>query len=146
VGTGIKPDGNMGRINTGALENAGYELKASYRVNSHLSVHANRSYLHQQEGKEQLGAPEYVDNLSIRWHQGRFGVNAGTQHVSSLYTGNASAPRQTFTLVNATVTYKPLASTTLWLRGENLMRQKYEVMSGFPMPRATFMAGVDVEL
>lgn len=145
VGTGVKPDGVVGRINTGAFENAGYELQASYRVNSHLSVHANRSYIHQQEGREQPGTPEYVDYLGIRWHQGRFAVNAGTQHVSNYYTGGATAPYQTFTLVNLSLAYSPLDDLKLWVRGENLMRQHYELLDGYPMPLATFMAGVNIE-
>lgn len=142
VGTGLKPDGNIGRINTGAFENAGYELQASYRVTPNFSIHANRSYIHQQEGREQTGTPEYVDYLGIRWQLGRFGLNAGTQHVSNLYTGS---DLQTFTLVNATASYSLLPTTKLWLRGENLMRQKYEILAGYPMPRATFMAGVNVD-
>ena len=142
VGTGLKPDGNIGRINTGAFENAGYELQASYRVTPNFSIHANRSYIHQQEGREQAGTPEYVDYLGIRWQLGRFGLNAGTQHVSNLYTGS---DLQTFTLVNATASYSLLPTTKLWLRGENLMRQKYEILVGYPMPRATFMVGVNVD-
>ena len=142
VGTGLKPDGNIGRINTGAFENAGYELQASYRVTPNFSIHANRSYIHQQEGREQTGTPEYVDYLGIRWQLGRFGLNAGTQHVSNLYTGS---DLQTFTLVNATASYSLLPTTKLWLRGENLMRQKYEILVGYPMPRATFMVGVNVD-
>ena len=142
VGTGLKPDGNIGRINTGAFENAGYELQASYRVTPNFSIHANRSYIHQQEGREQTGTPEYVDYLGIRWQLGRFGLNAGTQHVSNLYTGS---DLQTSTLVNATASYSLLPTTKLWLRGENLMRQKYEILVGYPMPRATFMVGVNVD-
>ena len=142
VGTGLKPDGNIGRINTGAFENAGYELQASYRVTPNFSIHANRSYIHQQEGREQTGTPEYIDYLGIRWQLGRFGLNAGTQHISNLYTGS---DLQTFTLVNATASYSLLPTTKLWLRGENLMRQKYEILAGYPMPRATFMAGVNVD-
>ena len=142
VGTGLKPDSNIGRINTGAFEHAGYELQAAYRVTPNFSIHANRSYIHQQEGREQTGTPEYVDYLGIRWQLGRFGLNAGTQHVSNLYTGS---DLQTFTLVNATASYSLLPSTKLWLRGENLMRQKYEILAGYPMPRATFMAGVNVD-
>ena len=145
VGTGVKPDGNVGRINTGAFENSGYELQASYRVNRHFAVHANRSYIHQQEGHEQTGTPEYVDYLGIRCHQGRFYINAGTQHISNLYTGSATEPYQTFTLVNAAVTYSPADHLKLWVRGQNLMRHDYELLAGYPMPLATFMAGVNVD-
>ena len=95
--------------------------------------------------REQLGTPEYVDYLGIRWQQGPFAVHAGTQHVSNYYTGSATAPYQTFTLVNASLAYSPLSSLKLWVRGENLMRQHYELLDGYPMPLATFMAGVNVD-
>ena len=32
----------------------------------------------------------------------------------------------------------------LWLRGENLLAQRYEINEGYPMPKATVMAGVHV--
>lgn len=142
VGTGIKPDGKPGRINTGAFENWGYELQAAYRFCRNFSVSDNFSYIHQQDGKEQIGTPKYVNNLALRWQPGRFGVNAGMQYVNHLYTGG---DEQTFTLVNVTVIYSPVDCTRLWVRGENLLAQKYEVMAGYPMPRATVMAGVNVD-
>lgn len=32
----------------------------------------------------------------------------------------------------------------LWVKGDNLLAQCYEINAGYPMPRATFMAGVNV--
>ena len=32
----------------------------------------------------------------------------------------------------------------IWARGENLLAQRYEINAGYPMPRATVMAGFDV--
>jgi len=38
--------------------------------------------------------------------------------------------------------------TTRWLsvyvRGENLLAQRYEINAGFPMPKATFIGGVEL--
>ena len=34
----------------------------------------------------------------------------------------------------------------VYARGENLLAQRYEVNAGFPMPRATVMAGLEVNL
>ena len=45
-------------------------------------------------------------------------------------------------MLNASVYYKPMSMLKLWLRGENLLAQRYEINAGFPMPRATVMAGV----
>jgi iron complex outermembrane receptor protein len=30
------------------------------------------------------------------------------------------------------------------VRGENLLAQQYEIIAGYPMPRATFMGGVNI--
>ena len=38
------------------------------------------------------------------------------------------------------------ADLLVFVHGENLMAQHYEVNDGFPMPRATVMAGVEVQL
>ena len=143
VGMGIKPDGKPGRVNTGSFENAGVELQADYRFTRNFSIHENASYIHQQDGKEQIGTPKYKSYLGLRWQQGRFSLNAGMQYVNDLYTGGEE---QSFTLVNATVTYSPFDDIKFWVRGENLTREKYEIMAGYPMPRATFMAGVNVDL
>lgn len=144
IGTGVKPDGNFGRINTGSFENSGYELKVAYQATKHFSIHANRSFLHQQESKKVTGAADYVDYLGVKWNNGKFGVNAGTQYISNLYTASTDKPYQSFCLLDATLTYNPIESTQLWVRGENLLREKYEINAGYPMPRATFMAGVNL--
>ena len=34
----------------------------------------------------------------------------------------------------------------IWVRGENLLAQKYEINAGYPMPRATVMAGFNINL
>lgn len=32
----------------------------------------------------------------------------------------------------------------IWMRGENLLAQKYEINAGYPMPKATVMGGVNI--
>jgi iron complex outermembrane receptor protein len=43
------------------------------------------------------------------------------------------------------VKYQLLDNLRLWVRGENLLAQKYVINAGFPMPKATFMGGVNFE-
>ncbi|MDE7128918.1 MAG: TonB-dependent receptor, partial [Alistipes sp.] len=33
---------------------------------------------------------------------------------------------------------------SLFVRAENLLAQRYEINAGYPMPRATVMAGIDI--
>jgi len=42
------------------------------------------------------------------------------------------------------VAYKACPLLTLWAKGENLLAQHYETQIGYPMPRATFLAGVNI--
>ena len=32
----------------------------------------------------------------------------------------------------------------LIVRGENLLAQRYEIMAGYPMPKATFLGGINL--
>ena len=50
-----------------------------------------------------------------------------------------------FTLLDAQLQYALSPMVHLWVRGDNLLAQRYEINAGFPMPKATFMAGFDVE-
>ena len=34
----------------------------------------------------------------------------------------------------------------IWAKGENLLAQKYEINYGYPMPKATFMGGVNINI
>ena len=47
-----------------------------------------------------------------------------------------------FFLLNLSATYALTPALSLWVRGENILAQGYEVNYGFPMPRATLMSGV----
>jgi iron complex outermembrane receptor protein len=51
--------------------------------------------------------------------------------------------KEDFCLLNVCVNYALTPSLRLWLRGENLLAQRYEINQGYPMPRATFMGGVN---
>ena len=34
---------------------------------------------------------------------------------------------------------------SLWARGENLLAQSYQIIAGYPMPRATAMGGIELK-
>lgn len=60
-----------------------------------------------------------------------------------LSTGD-DAQTDSYTLVDARVSYRALKWLEVFVKGDNLLAQKYETMLGFPMPKATFMAGVSM--
>ena len=134
---------NRKNVNTGEIENYGAELEAQYSINPHWSLFTNHSLLHMENPV--IAAPEYKGMLGVNYRQDRWNVIAGLQYINGLYTAiGDNEKKEDFCLLNATVNYQLSHPITLWVRGENLLAQKYEINLGYPMPRATFMAGVNV--
>jgi iron complex outermembrane receptor protein len=52
--------------------------------------------------------------------------------------------QENFWLWNLTASYQIHSNFRIFARGENLLAQKYEVIAGFPMPRTTFMSGLQI--
>ena len=136
-------DGKPRNVNTGEIENYGFEVELSYPLGSHLSVNANSAYLHMKNPV--LAAPEGSTYVGVDYRQGKWIATLGLQRVENLYTavGN-DEKKEDFWLLNASVTYAATRHISLWARGENLLAQKYEINLGYPMPRATFMGGVSI--
>ncbi len=136
---------NRKNVNTGEIENYGLELEGQWTVDKHWNVNMNHSFLHMNN--KIVAAPEYKVFAGADYRQGKWNVSAGVQYINGLYTAvGDNEQKENFCLVNATVTYACLQNMRLWVRGENLLAQSYEINLGYPMPKATFMAGVNVSL
>lgn len=138
---------NRKNVNTGAISNRGAEAEATWRITPHWQLTTNHSFLHMKHPV--VGAPAYKGYLGASMHRGRWTATAGIQQICGLYTevaqtAGSSAQRETYTLLNATLAYRPLQWLEMWIKGDNLLNQRYEINAGYPMPRATFMAGVDI--
>ncbi|MGN0058730.1 MAG: TonB-dependent receptor plug domain-containing protein [Phocaeicola plebeius] len=133
---------NRKNVNTGEIENYGAELEAEYRIDSHWSVNTNHSLLHMKHPV--IAAPTYKGFLGANYNCCRWTVVAGLQYIRGLYTAvGDQEQKENFCLLNASVTYNVAKGLSLWLRGENLLAQSYEINLGYPMPRATFMGGIN---
>lgn len=141
----VRIDGRPRNVNTGAIENSGAEAEATWHVNPHLTLTTNHSVLHMVH--HVLAAPEYKGYLGATWHSGKWMVTGGLQQLAGLFTSTeGNGTRENATLLHATVNYQACKHLALWVKGDNLLAQKYEINAGFPMPRATFMGGVNISL
>ena len=130
-------------INTGEIENYGLELEAEYRISSHWALSTNHSLLHMKNPV--VAAPTYKGFLGANFHQAEWSVVAGLQYLSGLYTAvGADEKKENVCLLNISAGYELCKNVGIWLRGENLLAQSYEINLGYPMPRATFMGGVNI--
>lgn len=128
-------------INSGTFSNKGAEMELDWQINSHWRLNTNHSYLHMK--KVLAGAPKYKGYLGAMYHSGKWQADAGLQQLSGLCLKNGDKDNlEHASLLHASVGYLPLPGLQLWVRGENLLAQRYQINEGYPMPRATFMAGV----
>lgn len=133
---------NRKNVNTGVIENYGVELEAAYRINNYWSVNTNHSLLHMEHPV--IAAPTYKGFLGANYHYNKWTIVAGLQYINGLYTAvGDNEQKENFCLLNATVSYNVWKGLNLWIRGENLLAQSYEINLGYPMPRATFMGGIN---
>lgn len=129
--------------NTGKIENCGVEGEVAYRIDPHWSVEANYSYLHMENPV--VGAPEHKLYAGAQYTHKRWTVSTGVQYIDNLYTTVGDNPQtEEFVLWNLNASFRVNRRLDVWARGENLLAQRYEINAGYPMPRATVMAGVNL--
>ena len=132
-------------INTGIIENSGVELEASYRIDQHWQLTTNHSLLHMVHPV--VAAPKYKGFLGGHFNYCHWTAIVGVQYLGGLYTEvGTNEQKKNVCLVNASVSYAVTKNIGLWVRGENLLAQRYELNLGYPMPRATFMGGMNITL
>lgn len=132
-------------MNTGEVNNAGVEVQAAFRISESWSADANYSFLHMKNPV--LGAPEHKLYAGAAFSHGRWMVSTGVMYVDGLYTSVRTAGRGTestsdFVLWNLRGEFRAAEWLGVWVRGENLLARRYEINAGYPMPKATVMAGL----
>ena len=138
------PNGGMLNQNSGAIDNAGVELQAAYRINRCWSVDANYSYLHMKSPV--IAAPEHKLYAGANFTKGRWNVSSEIQYIAGLYTVvGDNSQTEDFVLWNVRGSFRATEWLSVWARGENLLAQRYEINAGYPMPKATFEGGVHLE-
>ena len=137
------PNGSgMLNQNSGKIENAGIEVQAAWRIDSRWSVDANYSYLHMENPV--VAAPEHKLYAGANFTYNRWNVSTGLQYIAGLYTQTSPVVTEDFVLWNLRASFRVTRWLDLWARGENLLAQEYEINAGYPMPRATIMAGFNL--
>ena len=130
-------------MNTGKIDNTGVEVEAAYRIHPHWSVETNYSYLHMDNPV--LGAPEHKFYAGAMFSKNRWTISTGLRYVANLYTDVDHVQTEDFVLWNINGSFKVTEWFDIWARGENLLAQRYEINAGYPMPKATIMAGINVK-
>ena len=135
-------DGRPMNVNSGDIENWGAEGNIAWRCNRQWNVNANYSWVHMENPV--ISAPEHKLYAGADFRQGHWNISTGIQYIKGLYTSVNPAATEDFILWNLRASYRLCEYASLYVRGENLLAQRYEIMAGYPMPKATFLGGINL--
>ena len=138
----VSVDGRPMNINTGKIENYGVELATSYLCSKELLLVANYSYLNMKNVI--LASPEHKLYAGVDFKKGRWSASTGVQYIAGLYTALEPLAKENYLLWNVRGAFRVANGFELYVKGENLLNQHYEINLGFPMPGATVMGGVNI--
>lgn len=133
-------------MNTGRFSNAGFEFSGNYRTGRNLTVNSTYSYISMKYPV--LAAPKHHFNLGTMYQLNSFGFNLSIQHINDLYTRitNTGKAKESYTLLKAGATYTFNKNIGIFIRGENLTNQKYQINYGYPMPGFIMFAGINLQI
>ena len=135
-------DGRPMNINSGDTENWGAEGNIAWRINRQWNVNANYSWVHMENPV--ISAPEHKLYAGADFRQGCWSISTGIQYIKGLYISVNPAATEDFILWNLRTSYLLCEYASLYVRGENLLAQRYEIMADYPMPKATFLGGINL--
>ena len=142
-----RADGRNILLNQARIENWGAEADAAWRIGGGWSVNANYSWLQMEYPVP--ASPEHKLYAGGDFEKGRWSVSTGVQYVAGLYTAAAPDPEVReagFVLWNLRASLRVSRLLTIFVRGENLLAERYEINAGYPMPRATVFGGLKLNL
>lgn len=128
-------------MNTGKIQNKGLEVSVDWRAGRWWVLNANYSYLDMKYPV--IAAPEHKLYVGAAFTKGRWMAATGVQYIDTLYTSVAPVSTENFVLWNVRVSLRAAQWLSVWVRGDNLLAQKYEINAGYPMPRATVIGGLN---
>lgn len=134
-------DGRPLNVNSGEVENKGFELTFNYQATENLRLSANYSLLDMTY--KIVGAPEYKFYVSGNYTYDRWNFSTGLQYLGNLFTTVTKEQiKENAFLLNARINYKTFDWMNLFVRGENLLDRVYELNAGYPMPGITLFGGI----
>ncbi len=130
------------RQNSGSFTNKGIEVEFNYRVHKNFNLSSNYTYINLD--RPRLAAPRNQMFAEGSFYHKKFRANLSLQQISGLYILIDPILEESYSLVNAMLSYKANKLFELFVSGKNLTNQKYSINSGYPMPGITILSGINI--
>jgi len=134
---------NKGLQNSGEVANKGIELAFNAEPAKNLTLNATYSYIHMENPV--YATPEHHLYFNASYRLKKLQLTANIQQITNL--DNDPSPivnLESYTLLNAKAIYNLTKNINLYVSGENLLGQTYEVNRYYTMPEATVFAGINL--
>lgn len=139
-------DGRPRNENGGVIENWGVEGEIEWQPRRWLLLEGNYSFLHMRYPT--LASPEHKLHIGLRFSHKKWHWGVGWEYINGLYTvlesPTSAAVEEEFLNWSVDASWQAAGWLKCWLRGENLLDQRYEINAGFPMPGLHFSGGVEI--
>jgi iron complex outermembrane receptor protein len=143
----VQRDDNEGRnknMNIGKFTNKGIELDIKYRLLKQISINANYSYL--AASKPVLNAPKRLAYFETTYNLNKFMFVVNYQYVNNLHVRLDTPLVESYGLLGTKILYRPLNFLEVFIKGENLTNEKYQIIMGFPMQGITAFVGMNLKM
>lgn len=134
---------NKGLQNSGEVANKGIELEINAEPLKNLAVNATYSYIHMENPV--YATPEHHLYFNAAYRIKKIQLSANIQQITNL--DNDPSPvvnLESYTLLNAKAMYNLTKNIKLYVSGENLLGQTYQVNRYYTMPGATVFGGINL--
>lgn len=135
-------DGRPLNINTGKVENWGIEASSIFKINQTWRLSANYSWIRMIHPV--LATPEHKLYAGVDFSKGKWNISSGLQYINGLFTEIGSELKENFLLLNVRGSFQFHKVANFYIKGENLLAQRYEINRGYPMPKATIITGINL--
>ncbi|MFO7932447.1 MAG: TonB-dependent receptor [Bacteroidales bacterium] len=131
--------------NSGEFTNTGLEFAWNFRPEENWNLHANYTYIHMRNPLP--ATPEHNLFLSGRYRLDKWNFLLKLQNIFNLYNETSEGVQvleKNYHLLGARIGYRATSFMDLFLTGNNLLDQDYQINSGYPMPGISVMGGINL--
>ena len=133
--------------NSGEFNNKGIEFMINYASPKGIRLHANYTFIHMKTPLP--GTPGQNLFASVAYQYKKWQFRTKLQSIFNLYneTGaGVEVVEKDYQLLGVRIAYQVNSFLDLYLAGNNLLDQTYQINFGYPMPGINIMGGVNLKL
>jgi len=132
-------------LNSGVFNNTGVEMSARYAINKQIDLAINYAYTHFK--MPVIGSPVSQLTINSNYKRNKFSFNINSQIINGLYKLIKPVElTSNYILINAKVMYNINSFIDVFMKGENLTNQTYQINNGYGMPGIIAFGGMNFHL